>query len=82
MIPELIERVARGRVACFNDNEEPVDVLISDSLKERIQHEAEPYMAYMQDGVWDKIMGLRVEWVKSLPEDMSIRTVHGDLRRI
>lgn len=80
-IETLIERVAKGRHACLKDNEEPRDVLISIALKQQIKHEAEKYMAYYHDGEWDRIMGMRVEWVRARsPSDISIRTEKGDLR--
>ena len=79
---DIIERVARGRIACLKDNEEPNAVLISLSLKNLIEREAEPYMAFMQDGKWNRIMGLLVEWTTAPADSMSIRTVHGDVRRI
>jgi hypothetical protein len=79
-IKTLIERCAKGRIACLKDNEEPRDLLISRSLKNQIRREAEPFMAYMQDGEWDRIMGMRVEWVNADPSDISIRTVNGDVR--
>lgn len=82
ILPALIERIDRGRHACFSDNEEPRDVLISRSLKPQIEGEGDPYMAYMQGVQWTKIMGLHVEWVNCAPEELSIRTVKGDLRRL
>lgn len=79
-IKTLIERCAKGRHACFADNEEPRDVLISVALKRQIEREAEPFMAYMCDAKYEYIMGLKIEWVVARQHDISIRTVNGDLR--
>lgn len=80
---DLINRIAKGRIACLKDNEEPRDVLISIELRHQIRRECEPFMAYLCTAEHEKMMGMNIEWVRGhKPEDISIRTVRGDVRRI
>ena len=78
----LIERIAKGRIACLKDNEDPRDVLISIALKHQIRRECEPFMAFLRTAEYEKILGMNIEWVRAEPNDISIRTVKGDVRRI
>lgn len=82
MIETLINRIAQGRHACLKDNEEPRDVLISRGIEREIKRSADKYMAYQIGPSWEKIMGLTVEWINAPITDISIRTAHGDVRRI
>ena len=82
MAHDLIARITRGRIACLKDNEDPRDVLISVTLKHQIRRECEPFMAFLRTAKDEKMMGMNIEWVRAKLNDISIRTVKGDVRRI
>lgn len=77
---DLLQRIAKGRIACLKDNEEPRDVLINVELKNQLRREAEPLTMYAHTLEYEQVMGMKIEWVRPGPFAISIRTVKGDVR--
>ncbi len=78
-----LHAIAKVRHEILNDNEEPRDILISQSLKYPVLMEVNPLREYRAENEYEYLMGMKIEWTKPKPltqPQISIRTAKGDVR--
>ena len=78
-----LSAINKARNAILADNEEPLDILISESVKHALLREVSPIYYQRTDAKYEWLMGMKIEWQKPRPLTMpqiTIRTAKGDTR--
>lgn len=78
-----LSAIHKTRNAILSDNEEPLDILISESVKHALMRELNPIYYQRSGEKYEWLMGMKIEWQKPRPLTMpqiTIRTAKGDMR--